>query len=527
MAGWQRGPLVSPLIVHSGATGPEPGCDQTPERPPSDEPGSDPSELMNSRTRPIVRTMAALLSVQGITWISTLAGILVIPRFLGASGLGIFASAGAVAGIVRLGAGLGMSNELVRRVARSPGKAADYIAHATAVRLALWAPAMAIGLVVVLTRVDDFIIGAVIVSTLLGAGVALVGDAATAGLQGNQTFARAALVGGVVGLATQATTITVLMLGGGLIGLCLVGLVSSVAAAAVSVFLFWRRLGRPVQWSTGVAREVARAGLPFLAWELALQVYGSIDYVLLAWMTNSRTVGEYAFAYRLAGIPVFAATIVTTAIYPSLAATARRDPEFFRRVLTHGSRAVLVVTLPMATGLAVLAPQFTRLVGGRGFDSAGPLLAIVSVHVPLVSMNTVLGVGMFALDRQRRMALAGFIAAILNPAANLIAIPLSVHLWGDGAIGSSIVTVATECFMGTWIWIALAQHLDWPQLLSSGGRALAVCVVMGVVVRLAQPEIGTLGAVPLGALIWVAGGLAVKLVSPDDARKLRTAFASG
>jgi len=41
----------------------------------------------------------------------------------------------------------------------------------------------------------------------------------------------------------------------------------------------------------------------------------------------------------------------------------------------------------------------------------------------------------------------GCIAVVFNPAANFIAIPLTKTRFGDGAIGASIVTVATEVVM--------------------------------------------------------------------------------
>ena len=54
---------------------------------------------------------------------------------------------------------------------------------------------------------------------------------------------------------------------------------------------------------------------------------------------------------------------------------------------------------------------------------------------------------MIAVDRQRIWTLTACGAAALNILLNLFAIPLTDHLWGNGAIGAAVVTVTTEVFM--------------------------------------------------------------------------------
>jgi len=62
-------------------------------------------------------------------------------------------------------------------------------------------------------------------------------------------------------------------------------------------------------------------------------------------------------------------------------------------------------------------------------------------------MDMVLGTVLIASDRQRQWVIVGCLAAILNPLLNLIAIPLSIRIFGNGAIGASIITVVTELTM--------------------------------------------------------------------------------
>src|SRR6185503_1023777 len=88
----------------------------------------------------MMRTIGALVSIQGITWTSSLVSVLVVPRFLGESRYGVLTTAWAVAGIVVLLASWGTTNQVVKQVAREPETARDFAAHTLALRLMIWVP---------------------------------------------------------------------------------------------------------------------------------------------------------------------------------------------------------------------------------------------------------------------------------------------------------------------------------------------------------------------------------------------------
>lgn len=477
------------------------------------------------RSGPIARTAAALLSVQGVTWLTSLVGILVIPRYLGAGNLGIWAVAGTLATIVGLVASWGTSNQLIKGIARDPSQGTDIFVHVVLVRLAIWLAFAVVAVTVILLAVDGRTARAVMLIMVGGGAVALVGGAAVSGLQGNQTLGRLSIFSALLGILSQTAVIIFLLQGGGLVGLSLIGLAFGVVGTVTAVFLFSREFGHRVVLSRATAVAVASGGIAFLAWDVANQTYASIDYFLLAALTDSKTVGEYAFAFRLAGIPFFAATVVTASIYPALAAAAHNDRAFFKRLLSEGTRIVLIASLPMATGLIVLAPELTRLIGGGDqYDEAIPLLIILCIQIPLVAIDTVLGTGVFALDMQRRLAVVGWCAAVLNPLVNLAAIPLSVHWFQDGAIGAAAITAMTECFVGAWIWRMLGDNLNHRYVFSAMFRSLAACLVMGIIVYVARPYVGVFVAIPLGAVVYGVMALWLGLVSFAEAKRLRAAL---
>jgi O-antigen/teichoic acid export membrane protein len=138
----------------------------------------------------------------------------------------------------------------------------------------------------------------------------------------------------------------------------------------------------------------------------------------------------------------------------------------------------------------------------------------------------VLGFGLFARERQRIVALVAWAAAALNPLVNLVAIPLAVHFWSNGAIGAAAVTVATECFMGIWIWKTVGADVDRRQLIGVIARSLLACGVMCLAVRVVVPVTGPLASVPVAALVYAAMVFQLRLVSFGELRRLQSAFGS-
>lgn len=476
------------------------------------------------RSAPIARTAAALLSVQGITWITSLANILIVPRFLGAADFGVFALATTVAMTVTLAASFGANNYIVKAVAREPSEAAATVAHVVAVREVLWLAALIAFLPASYLLIDDPEHRLVFTIVFANAAFMLASSAALSALQGNHTMGKAALVGSLIGLIGQGVVVAVLFMGGGLLAVVITGATPAALGSLSAVYLFWLTFGRRIEWSLMRARQVVAGSLPFLAWDAALFIYGSIDYLLLGFLSDSKTVGEYAFAYKIASIPVFFTTIMGAALFPSFSKNIHQQVEWTRRALTNSIRIITLVTLPMAVGFGLLATDISRIVGGDEFARSGVLIPIVVMVVPLAAIDTILGAALFARDKQGTWARIAWLAAVLNISCNLVLIPVCAHAFNRPALGAAIVTLVTECFMATFAWTMMRDYLDFPRVLRALGACIASCVAMSVVVLVSKPTIGLVPSAALGAVTFVAFALALGVVRFDDARWLRNAL---
>lgn len=112
-----------------------------------------------------------------------------------------------------------------------------------------------------------------------------------------------------------------------------------------------------------------------------------------------------------------------------------------------------------------------------------------------------LGAALMAGDRQKQWVSVGAIAAVFNPLLNLFAIPMSVKAFGNGAVGASVITVATELVMLCGA-LCLMRRYNVPDRQT-----------VGFVVRCAVACAAMVGVVILSRGTWLPARIVVGMVT--------------
>lgn len=472
----------------------------------------------------IVRTGLALLTVQGLTWVSSLMAVLVVPRFLGADHFGLSATATTVVSLGAMIAGLGTNNYVIKETARTPAEVRTLVVNATACRLLAWLAMVAVGAPALFVMLGPGIEFAVFAYALAGGSFTLTQSALLSGLQGLERLGRTALLVSIVGLAGNAALACLLFVGMDVVGMTACLSVLAGVSLSATIVMFMRVTNGPTHLSLQSMRRVAVTGRPYFAWDLGLMLYGSVDLVLLAILSDSGMVGNYAFANRLIGIPVFVSTIITTAVYPSLSASSVADLVWFRGLIGNAARVAILATAPMATGMAMLAGPIVRILTGGEFHQSPVLVVLLAVHIPAAAVHTAFGMALFAHDRQKSMATLAWIATAFNVSANLMAIPIAERAWGNGAIGAAAVTIATEALIGVMVWRWSWSFIDAGALVPGIARTLAACVVMGISVAAANAFFGVWLAIAVGCVVYPVACFATGAVSAGELGGVRRRF---
>jgi O-antigen/teichoic acid export membrane protein len=468
-------------------------------------------------SRPAVsmaRGALSLLSTQPLTWTASLLGAVLVPRYLGDQGLGQYTIAITLANLGGLIASLGVPNYLRRQIARQPGEVTRV--GSTALALALLC-ASTVAIVVLggeWLRAGGAAPASVLTVALIGMVVAAPQAVLFSLFVGQERHARFAWLNAGTVVASAAAGLGVLVLGGDLIAFMVAGL----ATSAIITLCGWRSASfrlDPTAVAPRLLLALARCGLPFLGWNVALQIYGEVDKLLLGALAQDAVVGWYAAAYRIVGIPVFIPTLLVTPLLPVLARCAD-DLVLARRTLTRTAFVALVLTTPLCGIIIATAPVIPNLLGWPApFANAVPLLMILALHIPVVAVDMVLGTALMALGRERKWLVVGILAAVFNPALNLVLIPYCERQFGNGAIGAATVTVLTELVMLAGALTLMPKDLVDRALVGSAARiTLAALCLLGVTATLLYVALPL--AVAGGGVVYVAALLVLGVVSPAE-----------
>jgi O-antigen/teichoic acid export membrane protein len=465
----------------------------------------------------IRRNLASLLLGQVATWAVSILLLIAAPRHFGDAAIGQVSFAIAYMSFFELVAQFGTGTFLTKVVARDTDSMARYVVNTLTMKLVLGSGliALALGLAAALGIGHDTFL--LICALCPGMLFNTLNNALTGGLYGLQRMGRPtfwdvgrAYLGGALGLA-------VILSGGSLLLYAFSFSVASMLPLIANLLHLWPELKGQRKIDTRVWNDVLRGGFPFFILAALVVLYGTIDVPILQAMSGSETVGWYTVAMKWVSMPVFIAASVSTAFFPALSADGRRLPAEFARKANRALHFVLVLTIPAAVGIALIADQFLALLYRGEFQQAAPLMKLLAPNIPILALDIILGSVVVAADRQRQWMLFSVLATIFNPLANIVTIPLAEEWFNNGAIASAVVSVVTEVILMVGaIYLRPEGVLD-RRTVGLLGRTMVAAVPMAVVVV-------ALGSAPLGVRI-VAGmvvyGIASLVVGAVSVGELR------
>jgi len=467
----------------------------------------------------LIRSVFQLSIAQGLTWIGGAALAILLPRFLGDVNLGKYTFAFAITTLIGLGADLGLATYLTREVARD-NKAASRITTAVLlIRVPLSLLAGAIAIVSAYLLGYDELTRSVLYVLSLNILVVSVSGVVFGALQGLHRMKVLAVTNVLNKLGYAGLAAALLFGGAGPFELAMGYLTVGVLTLAIGTVVMLKRIKLTLNLDRRLYWTLLVGGAPFFVWQAALLVYGQIDMVLLSFLTSDAVIGWYAAAYRIVMIPVFVPTIIVTVIFPAL--SAAREALEFNMLARRAVHAAGIVTIPMALGIMLLPDKIIQLLGyPETFSHSSLPLMLLAPHLPVAAIDVMIGCVLNTRDKQRHWALTGVAAAALNPLLNVVAIPITQQMFGNGAIGAAAITTVTELFMmAVGLRLLPAGVLNRATLIDLL-RMLGAGLAMAGVVFLTR-ELPIVVPIVLGALVYLGSCLLLRAVSLGELNQVR------
>jgi len=284
----------------------------------------------------------------------------------------------------------------------------------------------------------------------------------------------------------------------------------AIAAAALLPFALPRELKAAEDGRFDPARlkTYAHYGFPVSAAMILALVLASADRFLIAAFLDEASVGAYHAAYSLSNrtLDVIFLWLGAAGAPALVMAFERGGREALERAAREQVSTILLVALPAAAGLALVARPLAEVMVGEGLRDAAALVT------PWIALAALFGglathylLHAFTLGRRTKLLLLASCApVIVNVALNLVLIPRY------GLIGAAWTTAATYAFAAAAYAILGRRAQPLPIPLATLAKALAATAVMAAAV-VAVPAMGGLVELAakalVGAVVYAAAAL--------------------
>lgn len=439
-----------------------------------------------------------------------------LARFLGPEIIGKYTFVLAFTTIFAIITDLGLTPVLIRETARDKNNAQNYLRVILCVKFAL------MGLAYLAVMISAYWLGhpRLILELIALAGIVMALDAAhltlygiLRGLQILKYEAIGMVSGQGITLAVGALALLAgLPLYSFIFALCL----GSAWNVLFSLIIVKRRgINLLPKWNWPVIRSVWLISVPFALSGVFTRVYSYIDAVLLQHIKGDLAVGWYSIPYKITYAFQFLPMALSAAIYPALSAAWRQDKARLKWIFERAIRYSILIALPIAFGIAALAPEIIRSVYGAEFENSILPLQISIFGLIFIFLYFPVGALLNATDRQAVNTVFMGLTMLINVAINLALIPRY------GAVGASIAAVSTAAFLffGTFIWSAAFMRPSAIVIKTFFKTLIATLVMFAIVIYAKSimfwPLSILIGAAAYGLLIYL-----FRALTREDIKKL-------
>lgn len=492
-------------MVRVGYRAAAPVSETDPSQPP-------PADDTSARAVAGARRVAASSAIQAVgeagSKVAMLALYAVMARAVGPDDFGDFVSASSLALLV-LVAAFGVDFTTTKLVARGDTAASAAFWNSLLIKAALGMVLVASVTGVALvggysrqTAIATAVLGlATIVELLSGSvyavfrGVERTGPIAQAQLL--QRFSIA--LGGTVALCLGAGVAAVagIWLAGGLLGLLFVG----VRAGRIGVI----EPGRPGRRG---ARDLLRDSFGLGLSSLFGAALSRLDVIILGLLKPSAAVALYGAAYRVFESSLIVVATFGLATFPLLARLGNGAPDALAGVFGRLLKVVLVMTAPLALGMALFAAPIVDLLYGDGFAGAA---AVMRILAPSIVLTGIFGLccNVLAAQGRQREIIAGLSAgAVANAGLNLALVP------AHGARGAAVAMTVSMLVAGGVLAVMVRRTTGALAIGRVATGPVVATLAGAVAAELVPPD--ALGIVALGVAYAVALVLVERRVAPAD-----------
>jgi O-antigen/teichoic acid export membrane protein len=314
--------------------------------------------------------------------------------------------------------------------------------------------------------------------------------------------------------AGAAVSIGIVLAGGRLISALAVQVVAAAAQLFFTVTWIRRTVGQPgVRFALPELVATARRAGPYAVSRMVTQLTQRIAVPVVGALLGASAAGLYhaadRFVYALSWIPHFAGiALLPTAIRRHAESEEGAGP-LYQRALG----GIVLIGVPAAVGLYLVAPRAVILLFGESFGAAVPVLRILAPLVFANCVSRIMAVFLLAIDRIAARSRHEARAMAVNLIGLLVLVP------PFGIAGAALAILVAETMLVIWFARELASTVGPPRC----GKRLAIALAGTAVFSgalLALPPLSLLASVAIAVPLYAGSLMAFPAIRKGEGRAL-------
>jgi O-antigen/teichoic acid export membrane protein len=438
-----------------------------------------------------------------------------LARFLGAEAIGKYSFALAFTTIFSIIADFGLTNVLIREIARNKEKANEFLGTFLIIKIIL----ALLAYFIAITVAFFFYYQPLTIQLISLSGLVMFLDSFHLCFYG--------ILRGLHNLKFEAVGMVVSQLITLIFGVLALGAHLSLHFFILSlafgslwnvIFSFFIIKKQGLSFHLHFQKEIARLlffyTLPFALSGIFTKIYAYIDTVILQALKGDIVVGWYSVAYKITYAFQFLPLALSAALYPALSSTWKENKTLANWIYDRALIYCLLTSFPLAIGIFILAPEIIPFLFGNEFRNSIVPLQISILGLISIFLYFPIGALLNATDHQVINTKLIGLTMIFNIVLNILFIP------SLGAIGSSIAALSANTFLFLTALFSSKKILSPSPLVKINFFKISFAsVVMAIIIFLAKTFIFWPLAVMIGGFIYLLLIFLLKVISKKDWQK--------
>lgn len=301
-------------------------------------------------------------------------------------------------------------------------------------------------------------------------------------------------------------------------------ILSTVAATATKDFLLILSSRAHVEFKILFDYQVCvfllKESLPLALSTVFTIIYYRIDTIMLSMMMGDASVGIYSAAYRISEAFIFIPGILMTSIFPLMSKSKNLDnsDNILAFSYERSMKYMFALALPMAVGITLLSDKIILEFYGDSFKNSIIALQILIWSTAIIFISYASGSFFISTNKQKFVLFYTAIGALINIVLNIILIPKYSY------VGASIATVSTEFVVLLITVNKLPSLISKRKLITQNYSSIAATAVMAIFLLTGvKSSLGLLTIIPAAVIYFISYYL-FKGIDVDDKKMILKIF---